>query len=91
MADDCSHLYPLKLFVLAFIPMSDVPVLQYIDNDELYFQVPPDMQDLPAVSPVVNDYLQALPLYGNDYSAITAPQWQLEYAFTGTQPVSLRY
>ena len=71
--------------------MSDVPVLQYIDDAELYFQVPPNMRDLPAVSPEVNDYLQALPTYDSGYSTITAPQWQLEYAFTGTQPVSLRY
>ncbi|KAH9890468.1 hypothetical protein C8Q73DRAFT_804127 [Cubamyces lactineus] len=64
--------------------MSDVPVLQYIDNSELFFQVPPSLPtDLPDVSPEANGYLQALPVYDSDYSAITAPQWQLEYDFTG--------
>lgn len=72
--------------------MSDVPVLQYIDNSELFFQVPPSLPTaLPDVSPEANGYLQALPTYDSGYSAITAPQWQLEYDFIGTQPASIRY
>ncbi|KAI0333089.1 hypothetical protein GY45DRAFT_347649 [Cubamyces sp. BRFM 1775] len=66
--------------------MSDVPVpgLQYIDDSQLSWTGIAGLPHLaPPLLPDVSDELNALPVYGEDYTPVTAPYWQLEYAFTG--------